>query len=167
MSGWRKLEEPEYTHIWDYVYDGLGFHPSTAFSHWPGFREPTPSVTFKLSSPWVPEEVEEFYEVMWEALKSCSPPGKEIYSLDWHHECFTYDPHAFPPPPQELQFTRGLYPNGDYGITLSHDLSWGVLGHPWEFTICIFGQPLLNVIEKNPPKLFRHIIRRDGWGTTS
>ena len=167
MSGWRKLEEPEYTHIWDYVYDGLGFHPSTAFSHWPGFREPIPSVTFKMPEQWTDDDLDDLYDQFWSALRAVTEPGKELYALDWQHECFAYEPSVVIEPESRHPWSRGVFPDGDYAITLAHDLSWGSLGHPWEGTICVFGQPLLDVIEANPPRLFHQVIRRKGWGSTS
>ncbi len=36
-----------------------------------------------------------------------------------------------------------VYPKGDYYIFLRDDLSEGTFGHPWEQTLCVFGERLL------------------------
>ncbi len=160
MSAWRKLKKPEYTRIWDYVYDGLGFHPSMAPSDWPGFREPTPSVTFKLLAQWSDDEIDELYAGFWDAIRRITAPGEEVYALDWQHDCFAYTPSDVVVPPHSHPWTHGVFPDGDYAITLPADLSWGTLGHPWEGTICVFGEPLLGAVETNLPRLLRQVIRQ-------
>ena len=53
-----------------------------------------------------------------------------------------------------------VFPDGDYSIFLATDLRLGTFGHPWEETLCVFGQPLLDsgVVED----LALPIVRRDG-----
>ncbi len=53
-----------------------------------------------------------------------------------------------------------VLPNGDYYVFLSPELDWGWFGHPWEQTICIFGERLLAAVAENPPTLFTQVLRR-------
>ncbi|MVN87647.1 DUF2716 domain-containing protein [Deinococcus sp. HMF7620] len=55
LRGRRTLKKPEATQVWDFVYEELKFSPSV--SRWPGFREPTPSVTFALPERWSEADV--------------------------------------------------------------------------------------------------------------
>ncbi len=55
-----------------------------------------------------------------------------------------------------------VLPDGDYYIFLSPDFRFGTFGHPWEETICVFGQELLDAFAQHPPQLFREIVRSNG-----
>jgi len=55
-----------------------------------------------------------------------------------------------------------VLPDGDYHIFLADDFSFGTLGHPWEQTICVFGKPLIDVVEREGPKLLGRVVRRQG-----
>jgi Protein of unknown function (DUF2716) len=99
--------------------------------------------------------VDDFYENALKAFGEVSSFDRRIYALDWQHTCFWFYPQLGQP------WYIGL-PDGDYSIFLAEDFSYGYFGHPWEATICIFGQPLLEAFQKNPPQLFSKILRRDG-----
>ncbi len=47
-----------------------------------------------------------------------------------------------------------VYPNGDYPIFLAEDFRFGIFGHPWERTCCIFGAELLAALEAGRPRMF-------------
>jgi hypothetical protein len=53
-------------------------------------------------------------------------------------------------------------PNGDYYIFFEKNLNFGVFGHPWEGTMCIFGKELITNIEQNTPSIFTEKIRVNG-----
>jgi Protein of unknown function (DUF2716) len=38
------------------------------------------------------------------------------------------------------------FPNGDYYIFLTEDLTQGTFGHPWEQTFCVFGRDLVGAL---------------------
>jgi hypothetical protein len=64
--------------------------------------------------------------------------------LDWNHQCYWFRP--------DLQVHRGgpwslsVWPDGDYYVFLTEDLSAGTFGHPWEQTLHVFGEPLLTIL---------------------
>jgi hypothetical protein len=39
-----------------------------------------------------------------------------------------------------------IFPDGDYYVFLSEDMTVGTFGHPWEQTLCVFGDPLLSTL---------------------
>jgi hypothetical protein len=78
-----------------------------------------------------------------------------MFALDWQHTCWSFDPHA-----TFENWEVPLIPNGDYCLFLAPQLEWGWLGHPWEQSICVFGEPLLHTLLANPPALFTKIVRR-------
>lgn len=52
------------------------------------------------------------------------------------------------------------FPDGDYYIFLSEDFRDGWFGHPWEQTVCIFGQRAVSSLGMGLPKLFINPIRQ-------
>jgi hypothetical protein len=56
----------------------------------------------------------------------------------------------------------GLLPNGDYTIFVGRDHAYGILGHPWERSLCIFGEPALAVFTARNQAIPPTILRRDG-----
>ncbi|MVN87646.1 DUF2716 domain-containing protein [Deinococcus sp. HMF7620] len=71
-------------------------------------------------------------------------------------------PQASAVPVRGHPFTHGLFPDGDYAITLGPGLAWGTLGHPWQRTLCVFGAPLLKALEPLPVPLLSRRVRQDG-----
>ena len=137
----RKLEEPEYTDIWEDFDRAFSFRPAYG-GPYPGIIEPDPSIVFEIPEPRTDEEVDEFSRCIRESLKRCTRAGKEVYYLDWQHQCYAFQPWSEP-----LMVPNG-FPDGDYAILLAPDLSFGSFGHPWEGTICFFGRELwVRVVE--------------------
>jgi len=52
-----------------------------------------------------------------------------------------------------------VFPDGDYHIHLTRDLRLGTFGHPWEETVCVFGD-LLTLIDAELTAALRPPIRR-------
>jgi Protein of unknown function (DUF2716) len=155
MKAWIELNEQEYDSVWDSFYFWFNFSPST--HHFPGIVEPTPSVTYSFTYDLqLEKEIDDFYDNVLKAFQDVLSLGKRIYALDWQHTCFWFDPHKF-----DKTWPIG-FPNGDYAIFIAEDFSFGYFGHPWEQTICVFGQPLLEAFEKYPPLLFEKAIRKNG-----
>ncbi|SMX28161.1 hypothetical protein TRP8649_02276 [Pelagimonas phthalicica] len=157
-KNWQELSRFEEDRIWERVYKVLGFNPSIYKENFPGFKEPEPSVTYSFSTIWGDEfdRLEADLEARAKALfKEATPKGKLIYALDWNHPCYQFDPHS-----SGEDWLIPALPDGDYHLFLSQSFSFGWLGHPWEQTVCIFGEPLLAALKRHRPKVFRHPIRR-------
>jgi len=97
-----------------------------------------------------------------DAFRRCLDTNERLYVLDWQHDCYSLDPYR-PFTAAELEeWPIGIEPNGDYYIFLTSDFRIGTFGHPWEETLCIFGQPLLNALDQNMPTYLKQPIRVNG-----
>ncbi|MFX3640069.1 MAG: DUF2716 domain-containing protein [Candidatus Pristimantibacillus sp.] len=53
-----------------------------------------------------------------------------------------------------------IYPDGDYHFFIARDFSWGILGHPWEKTITIYGEKLISYLLKDEPRMLNTVLQR-------
>src|SRR5690606_17536483 len=164
MNAWIELKGTEENYIWDRFFTQFNFIPSVKKENWQGIMEPTPSVTYEISHVYK-EDNEQFkiinFNLMESVLKcfqNLLSKEEYLYALDWQHKCYKFYPHL----PFELEFDEWivpLIPDGDYHIFLEKDLHFGIFGHPWEQTMCVFGEELIVNIEKLKPTLFTNIVR--------
>lgn len=68
----------------------------------------------------------------------------DLVALDWQHPAYRYSPaaHAL----ANVEWSIPVFPNGDYYIHSMPDLSWGTFGHPWQQTLTIWGDPLIEAL---------------------
>lgn len=136
----RELSKDDYRRVWDKFEKDFNFFPSVDPKMWPGIDEPSPSITLSLTEhadrEWPDEQV--FIGFFQKAFNLLNGQARIRYILDWSHKCH-YAPKVFP-----NRFW--VYPDGDYAICLSEDMQNGTFGHPWEKTICIFGEELLEIV---------------------
>jgi hypothetical protein len=152
MDNWMKLNDKEYDEIWTKVYETFSFKPSIYKRNWPSFKEPSPFITFDISDNYDDNILDEWYEIASKVIKECTDVEEYIYALDWQHESYLYNPHIERPGDR-----RNIepFPDGDYYLFLPKDISWGILTHPWEETICIFGKDMLDRFLKYNPRMLR------------
>jgi hypothetical protein len=168
MSAWRTLEDAERRVAWDRFDERFQFKPSTRPLDWPGILEPADSATFSIAhvydndAPAYGRRTLDLGVKLVSAFRRCVAPSKTIYVLDWQHTCYSFEPHGeflfksdddWPIPP---------LPNGDYYIFLTREMDLGVFGHPWEQTMCVFGQRLVEAFASDPPELFTKMVRVGG-----
>ena len=68
--------------------------------------------------------------------------GRAVAFHDWVHPSLLFWPHQADRPEDVPGWDGGgLFPNGDYTIFVGRDYAFGVLGHPWERSSCVFGEP--------------------------
>jgi hypothetical protein len=77
------------------------------------------------------------------ALVRVLEPDTSLVALDWQHQTYRFWPHRLTCQPDQ-QWQTEVFPNGDYYIFLTEDMSTGTFGRPWEQTLCIFGEPLVS-----------------------
>jgi hypothetical protein len=174
MSAWTPLSDAE--DPWGSVIARFQFKPSVDPKSWPGFSPPSPFVTWSVPDPFSAAETEDLHRCALSAFRRVLRDGERMFALDWQHAGFWFQPHVAEASwgqPDRLQ--RGLLPdepartedrwmipvlpNGDYVFFVSSGLDWGWFGHPWEQSICVFGEPLLAAVEARPPALLRAVRR--------
>lgn len=66
---------------------------------------------------------------------------QEMTALDWQHTPYRYSParHAV----AGLGWPVPVFPNGDYYIHLASGLEWGPFGHPWQESLTLWGDALI------------------------
>lgn len=140
--------------VWDKVYGSFKFQPSINDSKMP-FQIEQAHKIFELLACWNEPQ----HKIVSEIFKSLD--CKNIFALDWQHDCFLFNPC------EEIPFgmtwhddTRdcqvyfpSYYPDGDYHFFISSDFSYGLLGHPWRKEIWAFGQWLIQKLEENQAML--------------
>ncbi len=158
MSAWRTIPEDEFNSIWDRFYSTFSFRPSV--TSFPGISEPAPSVTYSIAtafaSPGDPDQItDDLDDAALRVLSAIAEPLGRVIALDWQHECFYFEPSHY-----DGRWEISTFPNGDYYIFISEDLTDGWFGHPWEQTICVFGKRAISSLELGLPRLFSAPVRQ-------
>ncbi|MEU2711930.1 DUF2716 domain-containing protein [Streptomyces sp. NPDC007205] len=164
MTGdtYGELAGPEYTQVWDRFRQHFAFRPD--MQEFPGIREPVPSLTWSLDAlDDDPDEtrIDRTIEVVKQSLTACTPAAGHLFGLDWQHACYRFRPHSVGSPEQPY-WPVSPVPDGDYAINVSPDFSYGVFGHPWEHTLCVFGRELLDRTAAPLTAVLGAPVRQDG-----
>jgi hypothetical protein len=82
-------------------------------------------------------------------------PEESILALNWHHACYRFNPrlHQVNPKADGI-FKIPFYSNGDYYIFLTEDFENVWFGHPWQETITLIGQRLIEAANHHLPLAF-------------
>ncbi|MGO1059230.1 DUF2716 domain-containing protein [Planococcus sp. FY231025] len=161
MENWQELSAEENHFVWERVYNEFYFEPSIHV--FPGFQVPKPFITYNIFSlADFEKNLESFADleakVRW-VFQGLIAPDEYIYALDWQHAGYRMNPHLEMRRNEWNEWLVPLYPDGDYYFYLQKDFEWGYLGHPWEGTITLFGEKLLERFEKHRPLLFAGKLR--------
>lgn len=157
---WQELDDNLDNSIWNKIYTEFRFKPSIHAKDWPSFIAPSPHVVYDISNLYGAQFNETYNDLERSVLKAfvkCTDIGESVYALDWQHSSYSFKPHT--QPVGDDNWPIKLYPDEDYYFFISRDFSWGYLGHPWEQSICVFGEQLLRSFEEDKPRLFSKMIR--------
>ncbi|GGE71577.1 DUF2716 domain-containing protein [Priestia taiwanensis] len=158
MENWIPLTEKEYDHIWDKVYKELKFEPS--ISVFPSFQLSSPFITYDISHCFEEAEYDDLEEKVWCVFQELTLSNEYILALDWQHECYWVNSHLNFGKDEFVGQILSLFPDGDYYFFIQKDFKWGYLGHPWEKSITIFGEELVNAVHKHKPRMFHKVLRQ-------
>ncbi|GAA1542929.1 hypothetical protein GCM10009827_073180 [Dactylosporangium maewongense] len=131
---------------WEPFHQRFAFRPG--MRSWPAINEPVPSVTFDLapifagSHPEFSAAASAVGSLALVAFARVLEIGTGLVVLDWQHQTFRFWPHLFACQ-QDQHWSTPVVPNGDYSIFLTEDMRTGTFGHPWEQTLCVFGDRLV------------------------
>ncbi|WFB07908.1 DUF2716 domain-containing protein [Streptomyces sp. LX-29] len=158
------LAEAEHRRVWDRFSAGFRFRPGMSPFTWPAIKEPVASATWSLAAlDDDPEHarLDRLVEVVQQGLTSCVGPRGTLFALDWQHTSYRFAPHEVGGPGQPA-WPLSPCPDGDYFIFLSEDFRTGSFGHPWEESICLFGEDLLAAVATEVEAVLGPPIRRSG-----
>ena len=156
---------------WDHLDNALSFRPSVTPKSWPGIVEPQPSITYAIGHIYNGDGVratqleEDLARTTHAAFRACMQADQRLYAFDWQHVTYWFYPYRSFPAGDLEAWCVPVLPNGDYSIFLAEDFSFGIFGHPWEQTLCVFGQRLLDSYAQAQPLLFTQIVRINGMPT--
>lgn len=166
-TAFTALDAGEYERLWGLVDVQLGFRPSTRSSDWPGFREPEDSITWSVA-PLFDDFAERFLDAEIELATQLSAAAGKVrgsdpflVALDWQHPGYRFVPEIATPPTRESSWPIPVLPDGDYYLYLAADLRFGWLTHPWEQTVCCYGD-LLAEMQPVMDRLDLPVLRRSG-----
>ncbi|GAB3476319.1 DUF2716 domain-containing protein [Amycolatopsis cihanbeyliensis] len=155
------IGDVEYKRVWDRFDADFRFNPGVPSM--PAIAEPQASVTWHLGVllDGGEQAVDQLRRIVERGLRACTEPGEDLYWLDWNHPGCRFYParvggQGQPPWPGDA------YPNGDYYIYITPDFRLGTFGHPWEHSLCVFGDSLLAEIEHDLTELLGTVMRRGG-----
>ncbi|MFD7320375.1 DUF2716 domain-containing protein [Streptomyces sp. NPDC059875] len=158
------LPEAEYRRVWDCFYEEFSFRPSMSSFTWPAIKEPVESATWSLAAlddDPSDERLDRLVEVVQQGLAACVRPQGALFALDWQHTSYRFVPQEVGGPGRPA-WPLSPYPDGDYYIYLSEDFRMGSFGHPWEESLCLFGENLLDAVSTEVDKVLGPPIRRAG-----
>ncbi|TWH52631.1 uncharacterized protein DUF2716 [Rhodococcus rhodochrous J38] len=161
--GWAVLEDPQL--LWERFTDRFGFRPGGREPTRPVIVEPAPSITFDLTVPvdrvgvWRSRVDAVNAEVLRCFLAEFAEDPMWVV-LVWQDLCYRLDAavHATTRHPD---WRVSAYPHGDYSIFLREDFSEGIVGQPWEQSLCVFGERLVGSLGRTLAT-WLPIIRIDG-----
>ncbi len=166
-SAWHELDQDTYQAAWDAFEREFCFRPSVREEDWPGIREPEDSITFSIGHVYGDPDryvrlTNDLGCKLIEAFRRCVEAGSTIFVFDWQHPCYSFAPHQAFEFESEDDWPVPALPNGDYYIFTARDMRFGVFGHPWEQTMCVWGRDLMAAFRAAPPLLFDRKIREGG-----
>lgn len=165
MKNWIKINEKEENEIWDKIYNDLKFKPSVHPNDWPSLQISAPYMKYDVSDIYKDNKYEELYKDLEEKMENifveCTKENEYVLALDWQHQCYYFNPRIESIRDEFGEWPVPIFPNGDYYFFIQKEFKWGFLGHPWEKSISIFGEELIQSIEQKKPKLFKKIVDKN------
>lgn len=157
MDGWTELTEDEDDLYWETVYGEFDFRPTVDHDKMPSFDEPFDSMTWRIDTD-DPVRAEELVRpALGAALVRAAAGDANLIALDWQHTSYHVDVATLTTSPWLIP----AVPNGDYSLLLARDLRFGWLGHPWEPSVCVYGD-LLPLVRPLLQELGWTVLRRGG-----
>ncbi|GAA2617538.1 DUF2716 domain-containing protein [Streptomyces axinellae] len=158
----RLYDDAEHDALWDSFGRQFAFKPSV--ETYPGIREPSASVTWHLGALQDGLDraaVKQLQGIIESGLLACVRPDELLHWLDRHHAGYRFDPRRVGGSGRP-RWPGSAYPDGDYYLYLTADLRLGTFGHPWEESLCVFGEELLAEVEEPLTALLGTVLRRGG-----
>jgi hypothetical protein len=163
---WVELEWDFQRELWEEFQAEFGFHRGHKPADWPAIQEPTPSLTWDMSSIYQAgsgfvEAARPVAQLVCDVLRECTEYWDSVIWHDGVHPSAQYRPHRVTDVGDLEGWEFSHYPNGDYSIFVSKDFSFGTLGNHFEKSLCFFGSPVVEAMNKLNAGLLTRMLRRD------
>jgi hypothetical protein len=165
-DAWIELPADRADRAWDRFVEEFRFRPGTGPDSWPSFREPGPSITWRVReeladfNPWRDPQAAPYNLSLLGALRECVSEGEPVLALDWQHAAYEFYPHRLRRPEVVRGWLIPALPSAEYHLFVTPDHRLGSLGHPWEETVCVFGAGFLEAYLRLTPLRKDQIIRQ-------
>jgi hypothetical protein len=167
---WVGLDPEAGAVLWTEFADRYQFRAGTNPDRWPAIVEPSPSVAWDLGPIFTGGHPGGFAAgsravaaLVLGTLQDCTEWPETVVFHDWVHPSHLFRPHSIDEPEEVPGWdVGGLFPNGDYTIFVGRDYSFGILGHPWERSLCVFGVGAVATFAARNRGILTKILRRDG-----
>ena len=149
---WVPIGGESYAARWVPFAERFGFRAGTTSEAWPGIAEPHPSVTIDLGPIF--RDTDHGRSAAGQralnalgllAMTTSFDIDVRLLVLDWQHANYHVWPHRLASQDYP-QWPVDVFPDGDYHVFLTEDMTTGMFGHPWEQTLCVFGEPLVTTL---------------------
>jgi hypothetical protein len=137
---------------------------------WPAIVEPTPSVAWDLGPIFAGDYPGGLHagsyavaSLVLGTLQDCTEWWESVVFHDWAHPSSMFRPHKVDAPDEVPGWNvGGLFPNGDFTIFLGRDDAFGIIGHPWERSLCVYGERAVAAFTERNRNRLTTVLRRNG-----
>jgi hypothetical protein len=166
-NGWNLLSDAASEELWASFATRFSFRRSVSRSEWPAITEPTPFVTWSVSGvrELYSMDAQQYRTIEWrsreqllQALIGLGNLVGRMYALDLNHAGYSFDPNVIAQRGVD-KWPVPLIPIHNYSLFVDPAFSVGLFDHPWEESICVFGESLVGQLVRNPLPCFGDVIR--------
>jgi hypothetical protein len=171
-DAWIELPHHKGDRLWDRFTSAFRFNPSVYPRDWPSFVEPAPSLTWDVGhllrefQPWTDDRTTPYNLALLAALRAHVGEDEPVFALDWQHAEWEFYPHRLRKPDVVRNWLIPALPSGEYHLFVTDDFRLGSLGHPWEQTVCVFGEGFVESYRALTPlgndRLVRQKMQNEG-----
>jgi hypothetical protein len=166
---WAELDRDVGRVLWAEFADRFRFRLGIAAGEFPAIIEPTLSVVWDLGSVFAGDfpggfraGVRMVAASVLGTLQDCTDWWESVAFHDYAHPSCLMRPHKVDEPEDVPGWdVGGLFPNGDYTIFVGRDHGFGILGHPFEHSLCVFGESAVSAFTTRINGALT-VLRRDG-----
>ncbi len=170
VGGWVGLDWEAGKVLWSDFAERFRFRAGTTSKDWPAIAEPAPSVVWDLSAIYSGTcpggflaGVQVVAGLVLGTLQDCTDRFETVAFHDWVHPSALFRPNSVDAPSEVPGWdTGGLFPNGDYTIFVGRDHAFGIVGHPWEQSLCVFGDRAVDAFAARNHGALEKVLRQRG-----
>jgi hypothetical protein len=166
-GGWTPIPDAENEELWATFTTRFSFRRSVSRSEGPAITEPTPFVTWSVSGvrELYSMDAQQFRTIEWrsreqllQALIGLGNLVGRMYALDLNHAGYSFNPNVIAQRGVD-KWPVPVIPIHNYSLFVNPAFSVGLFDHPWEESICVFGESLVGQLVRNPLPCFGDVIR--------